>query len=357
MTDPAPTVPGRRLLVVSPAKNEDEYLERTIESLAAQVLRPTLWIIVDDGSTDRTGALADGAAQRHEWIKVVHRPQATERRVGPGVIEAFYAGLETVDLAGYDYVCKLDADLVVPPRYFAELIRRFEANPRLGTASGKIYTPIGDKVLWERTSDDLSVGAAKLYRRECFNGIGGFVREVMWDGIDCHRCRMLGWQAASYPDPELSLCHLRLMGSSHQSIYHGRRRGGRGQYFMGTHPLYFLAIVGYRLADRPRVLGALHFLFGYLAAWWQGAARYDDPAFRRHLRSWQLRELLRRLTGRSQSSTARPRAGLTSWARNLSRLGRNRVLPWQLVMSTWTMLGGEGGPQAAILAVVADLPV
>lgn len=293
---PAPG-PSRRILVVSPTKNEEEYLERTIRSMVDQTVRPTLWIIVDDGSDDRTGAIADAAAAAHPWIRVLHRPAGTQRRVGPGVIEALYAGFDTVRLADFDYVCKLDADLEFGPTYFEACLRRFEANPRLGTLSGKTHIPVGDRWVLERTGDEFSHGVAKLYRRECFEQIGGFVREVMWDGIDCHRCRMLGWEAASDPAPELAIKHLRQMGSSHQSIYHGRRRWGRGQYFMGTHPLYLLGISAYRMAERPWILGGLNILVGYVGAWWQGQRRYDDPAFRRFLHAWQLAELKHRLLG------------------------------------------------------------
>ena len=131
----------------------------------------------------------------------------------------------------------------------------------------------------------------KLYRVECFRQIGGFVREVMWDGIDCHRCRMLGWKARSFRDEELKFIHLRPMGSSFRSIFHGRLRWGRGQYYMGTHPLYALAIAGYRALERPWIAGGLLILIGYLTGYVRRRNRYDDPEFRRHLRRWQLARL------------------------------------------------------------------
>ena len=277
------------MLIISPAKDEADFIERTIRSMVAQTTRPALWIIVDDGSKDRTGEIADAAAKEHDWIKVVHR-KSGERRVGPGVIEAFYEGLSHADLKDFDYVCKLDVDLEFQPNYFKDLLRRFEANPRLGTASGKCHIPVGNRFVPERTRDEFSHGVAKLYRRECFEEIGGFVRQVMWDGIDCHRCRMLGWEAVSYPDPELTILHLRQMGSSFRGVYHGRLRWGFGQYFMGTHPLYLLLITLYRMFERPWVLGGLCIFWGYTRAWLRRQPRYDDPEFRRFLHAWQLRE-------------------------------------------------------------------
>ena len=253
-----------RLLVISPVKDEAEYLRKTIDSMTAQAHRPGLWIIVDDGSSDDTGAIAETAAREQPWIRVIHRKPGEQRRVGPGVIEAFYAGLDTVDLRDFDFVCKLDGDLEFAPAYFAELLGRFAADPALGTASGKAWVAVGGRLVPERSGAAFSLGAAKLYRRSCFEAIGGFERAVMWDGIDCHRCRQLGWKAVSYDDPGLVLHHLRPMGSSFRNIYHGRLRWGRGQYFMGTHPVYLAGITVYRMFERPWVLGGLCILAGYV---------------------------------------------------------------------------------------------
>ena len=282
-----------RILIISPVKDEAEYLERTIASMEKQTLKPARWIIVNDGSKDSTGTIAEAAARKHGWIKVIHREKGP-RRVGPGVIEAFYAGMKTVDLRDFDYVCKLDGDIEFQPHYFEEMINRFEENPRLGTASGKCYIPVDGQFVLERSGDEFSHGVAKLYRRECFEEIGGFVREVMWDGIDCHRCRMLGWQAVSYRDEDLKILHLRQMGSSHKSIFHGRTRWGRGQHFMGTHPLYMVGITAYRMLERPWILGGLCILFGYMKAMVKGQNQYGDGEFRRHLHTWQLRKLFAR---------------------------------------------------------------
>ena len=297
---------AERILIITPAKDEGQYISKTIASMVAQTHRPALWVIVDDGSSDDTGTLADAAAAEHDWIQVVHRPAGTQRRVGPGVIEAFYAGLDSADSNEFDFVMKMDADIEVKPGYFANLMERFRANPRLGTASGKCFVPVDGELVLERTGDEFSHGVAKLFRRECFEEIGGFVREVMWDGIDCHRCRMLGWGAFSIDDPELEIVHLRLMGSSFKSVYHGRRRWGRGQYFMGTHPLYLLGISAYRMAERPWILGGLCILAGYLGSIMRRAARYEDREFRQHLHSWQMAELKRRFGRLFGLNTAGP---------------------------------------------------
>jgi glycosyltransferase involved in cell wall biosynthesis len=284
---------GRRYAVVSPVRDEAAYLRETIDALVGQTVRPASWIIVDDGSTDDTHTIAREAAESHAWIQVHRRADRGVRKVGGGVIEAFNDGLALIDLDAYDYICKLDGDLRVGPTYFERLIEKFEADPRLGTASGKCWDKRGDGWVPLRTSDEFSLGAAKFYRVACFRDIGGFVAATMWDGIDCHRCRMRGWTACSLHDEELNIYEMRPMGSSHKSVLHGRVRWGRGQYFMGTHPLYALGITAYRLFEPPLILGGLCIGAGYVWGFLRRDKRYDDIEFRRHLHRWQLARLRR----------------------------------------------------------------
>jgi len=146
---------------------------------------------------------------------------------------------------------------------------------------------LNGRLVSERCGDENSVGMIKFYRTSCFLQIGGFVRELMWDGIDCHRCRMLGWIAVSWDDPALRFTHLRPMGSSHKSWWTGRVRHGFGQYFMGTSPLYMLASCVFRILHPPVLLGSIAMFWGYARSALSGAARYPDAAFRRFLRQYQ----------------------------------------------------------------------
>jgi glycosyltransferase involved in cell wall biosynthesis len=259
--------------------------------MVAQTLTPTLWVIVDDGSTDETPQILAEYAEQHDWIRIVPKPDRGHRAVGPGVIEAFYAGLETVSREEYDYFVKLDLDLDLPPRYFEILIGRMEDDPRIGTCSGKPYVRRGGELVSEKKSDDMSVGMTKLWRRTCFDAIGGLVREVMWDAIDCHKARMLGWRAISWDEPDLRFEHLRPMGSSQTSIYTGKRRHGFGQYFMGTDPLYFTATAVFRSIEPPYILGGLSMLQGYFGAMLRRDRQLDDPELRKFIRAYQRRAL------------------------------------------------------------------
>ncbi len=280
----------RRYLLISPCRDEAAFLRRTLESVAAQSTPPALWVVVDDGSNDDTPAILAEYTRKLPYLRVVRRDDRGRRAVGPGVIEAFYRGLETAELREFDYLCKLDMDLDLPPRYFETLMQRMEREPRLGTISGKpwfIHPRTGRREP-EVCGDEMSVGMTKFYRVACFRQIGGFVRQVMWDGIDCHRGRMLGWIAGSVDEPELRFLHLRPMGASQgKGIWSGRVRAGFGQYFMGTSPLYYLAVALYRLPRHPIVVGSAAMLWGYFSSMLLGLPRYADPEFRRFLRRYQ----------------------------------------------------------------------
>jgi poly-beta-1,6-N-acetyl-D-glucosamine synthase len=281
--------PARRYLLISPCRDEAQYLRRTLDSVAAQSVAPALWVVVDDGSTDDTPTILEAYARRLPYLRLVRCADRGHRQVGPGVIAAFYTGLETVRLEDFDYVCKLDMDLQLPVRYFELLMQRMESNPRIGTTSGKPYFvhPHSGALVPEVCGDEMSVGMTKFYRVACFKEIGGFVRQVMWDGIDCHCARMLGWLAESINLEPLRFVHLRPQGASHKGIWTGRLRVGFGQYFMGTSPLYYLAVAIYRLPTYPVLIGSVAMLWGYFRSWLKGLPRYDDLEFRRFLRSYQ----------------------------------------------------------------------
>lgn len=282
-------------LLVSPCRNEADFMKQTLDSVVAQSIQPKLWVIVDDGSTDETPAILADYASRYPFIKIVTRTNRGHRSVGPGVIEAFYAGFESVDSSQFDFICKLDLDLIMPPRYFEILIQRMNENPRIGTCSGKPYyvDKNSGNLISEGCGDENSIGASKFYRRQCFEQIGGFVRQVMWDGIDGHRCRQLGWIAISWDEPDLRFTHLRPMGSSQQNIFVGRMRHGFGQYFMGTGIIYMLASAVYRMARPPYVAGGLAMFWGYLNSLIKGLPRFEDEELIKFIRKYQWACLLK----------------------------------------------------------------
>ncbi|WP_417550284.1 glycosyltransferase family 2 protein [Methylophaga sp.] len=282
-------------LLVSPCRNESAYMRITLDSVVNQTVQPDLWVIVDDGSTDQTPNILAEYAERYPFIKIITRENRGHRSVGPGVIEAFYHGYDQVDVSQFDYVCKFDLDLDLPPKYFEILIGRMQQNPRIGTCSGKAY--FRDKktgeLISEKCGDEMSVGMTKFYRRTCFEAIGGFVRQVMWDGIDCHKCRQMGWIAVSWDEPDLRFIHLRPMGSSQQGIFTGRMRHGFGQYFMGTGLTYMTASSVFRMLHPPYVLGGAAMWWGYVKSMLQRKPRFEDKALVKFINNYQWQCLLK----------------------------------------------------------------
>lgn len=278
-----------KYVLITPCRDEAQYARQCLDSVLAQVVQPDLWVIVDDGSSDETPEILAEYAEKVDWIKIIRREDRGRRAVGPGVIDAFYAGLDTVDLSSYDFLCKFDLDLDIPATYFSTLLSWMSEEPALGTCSGKPYfkSDDGKRLISEKIGDEMSVGMTKFYRRECFEQIGGFVREVMWDGIDCHTCRMMGWIAYSRDDPQTRFIHLRPMGSSQQSIWTGRMRHGYGQYYMGTGPLYMTASAAYRMTRPPLVVGGIGMWWGYIKSLVKRLPRYDNTKFREFLRRYQ----------------------------------------------------------------------
>jgi biofilm PGA synthesis N-glycosyltransferase PgaC len=292
---------SRKYCLITPCRDEEKYARRTLDSVTGQTEPPALWVIVDDGSKDKTPQILAEYAARFPYIRIVKRADRGDRKVGGGVIDAFYSGYETIKPDDYEYICKLDLDLDLPPGYFAGLMDRMEKEPRIGTCSGKPYFfppgtkdesvtfPLTDtsRLISEMIGDENSVGMTKFYRTTCFRQTGGFVREVMWDGIDGHRCRQLGWIAISWDDPELRFVHLRAMGTSHKNWWTGRTRHGFGQYFMGTPPMYMIAAAVFRMTRPPLLVGGIAMIHGYFKSMVLRKPRYGTPEFRRFLRSYQ----------------------------------------------------------------------
>jgi glycosyltransferase involved in cell wall biosynthesis len=271
--------------IISPVRNEAKYLARTIASVVQQTRQPVEWIIVDDGSTDATAQIAEAAAAKHWWIKVIRRQNRGFRQPGQGVVEAFNEGLDQLIYKTPDFICKMDGDLEFNADYFSTLLREFAQRPQLGMASGTTYLQEKNgKLIQEKVAPNFVVGPIKLYRRACFEDIGGLEPHLGWDTIDVYRARMRGWETANYP--ELQVIHLRQMGTA-KGIVWGKMKTGMGEYYYGSHPLFVLARCLYRMTEKPYGLIGIAIALGYLQALWRREPRLNDPAFIKFLRAEQ----------------------------------------------------------------------
>jgi len=288
------------LVIISPVRDESKLITGTIESVLAQTVRPIEWVIVDDGSKDNTAELVQAYADKHPFIRLVKITDRGFRKLGGGVVAAFKFGLTQIASPQYDYIAKLDGDMSFGPRYLEIMFGAFDADPKLAAVSGKVFRPEGDGLVEEWTIDEHVAGQFKLYRWHAYCDIGGFVEEVLWDGIDVHTARMKGWTTKSFDHPQARLIHHRLMGSSDKNVYRGRLRLGRGIYFMGYHPLYALASALFRMREKPFLIGGVLIMVGYIKAAIQRVPRYDNLEFRAYLQRWQMEKLKARLKGEAR---------------------------------------------------------
>ena len=287
-TSPTSVIP---LVIVAPVRDEAKLIKLTLDSLIQQRFQPTECLFVDDGSTDNTAEIIQEYAEQYPFIRVVRRGDRGFRKVGGGVVAAFKFGVSQIMHSDYEFIAKLDGDMSFGPQYLEKMFDQFAHNERLACVSGKVFRPEGDDLIEEQIIDEHVAGQFKLYRRKAFEQIGGFVEEVMWDGIDVHMSRMNGWETKSFFDKDAILYHHRLMGSSDKNVYKGRLRWGRGIWFMGYHPLYAIASGFFRMREKPFILGGLLIIAGYFGAALKSAPRYEYPGFREYLQKWQLTQL------------------------------------------------------------------
>ena len=277
-------------MVITPVRNEQENLPYTIESVVAQTVRPDVWIIVDDGSTDATSLIADNAATQHSWIQVVHRPNRGFRKAGGGVIEAFYDGFDQLGDREWNFLVKLDADLVMAPDYFERCFDRFKQDPRIGIAGGLICRRHGSDLVAESNGDpSFHVrGATKIYRRACWDQLGGLIKNPGWDTVDELKANMLGWKTCTFED--LRVHQLKNTGSV-DGAWRNAVKNGLANYVTGYHPLFMLAKCAKRVLDRPYGIGASGLAWGFASGYLRGVDRIQDDAFIRYVRNQQLRRL------------------------------------------------------------------
>ena len=278
----------RRLVVISPCRDEERFLPLTLKSVTAQTEPPALWLIVDDGSRDATPELAARYASEYPWIKLLRRSRAGPRQLGPGVVAAFNAGLGYLAAEPFDVIAKLDCDLEFEPACFARILDLFD-DPRVGLAGGTTFLKMGDQLVSERYAPYHVGGQTKFYRRQCFADIGGLQPVYGWDIIDETDARRHGWLTRS--DPGIVIIHHRLQGSSF-GAWRGRLIWGQGAYAIGSHPLFAVARGLFRMAERPWLLGGLAFIWGFFRSYFDPTInRLSDETLIRYLRREQLYRL------------------------------------------------------------------
>jgi biofilm PGA synthesis N-glycosyltransferase PgaC len=282
-----------KYVIITPARDEESHIRGTIESVIAQTIRPSEWIIVNDGSADRTGAIIDEYAAKYGWIKAVHRPNRGFRKAGGGVVDTFNDGYRKLATNDWNFIVKLDGDLLFEPDYFEKSFSYFESEPTLGVGGGIIcYVDDGVKT-FEHTPAFHVRGATKIYKRECWDAIGGFWPAPGWDTMDEVKASMLGWTTKSFPD--LHLVHRRHTGAA-DGMWSNWVKNGRANYICGYHPLFMLSKCIVRLIEKPYLVGSAALMYGFISGYTKGIPQVDDVRTIRYLRQQQMAKLLGRKT-------------------------------------------------------------
>lgn len=286
----------QRLLLISPVRNEEAYLELVAEAVAAQTRPPDLWLVVDDGSTDRTPEILSDLKRRIGFLQVLDTSKlpavgaVRDRLATAAEARAFNLGLGTVAWEEFTHIAKVDGDTELPANYFETLLGEFELDPTLGLAGGVYADPDpggegdGDGDGWKvmnPPSDYHVPGTLKCYSTACFQAIGGMQERLAWDTIDETYARMHGYRTRAYPS--LVARHHRPWGSADGTL-RGRARHGECAYIVHfTLPWVTLRAFKVALA-RPRGLSGVAFLYGYLRSAARRVPRVEDPAFARFVR-------------------------------------------------------------------------
>ncbi len=277
-----------RYLAITPARDEQRFLPGLIASMRAQTIAPQRWIIIDDASTDCTGAIIDEAARTTPWIEPHHLKSDRPRQAGgESVIMRFLTRDRWQDM---DFIFRLDADLSFGPDLVALLLAEFERDPRLGIASPILAEPAGGGRWKDVALRPMHTrGAAKMYSRACFEVVGKLEPELGWDVIDGVRAQMAGFRTRTFS-------HIRCFHHRPQGSAGGRLRGhyalGRSAWYVGYSPLFLLAAALRRIAEPPFALGSLMIIAGYLEGLVKRRPRVDDPDLIRFVRRQQRRRLL-----------------------------------------------------------------
>ena len=278
-----------KYVLITPAHNEERFIPKTLESMVAQTLLPERWIIVNDGSTDKTADIAADYAQRFPWIQVVHRSPRLDRHFGAKV-HAFNAGLERVGSLDFDVIGNLDADISFDPGYLEFLMKKFAEDPRLGVAG----TPFTEDGGYDTARDSFEgenhvAGGCQLFRRRCFEDVGGYIANpgggVDWIAVTT--ARMKGWKTRSFPEKRFH--HYRTLGTAGRSRVAASFSYGEKDYYLGGSPLWQLFRVAYRATKQPLDGAAL--LTGYC---WAAARRMRRPVSRELMR-FHRREQMKKL--------------------------------------------------------------
>jgi biofilm PGA synthesis N-glycosyltransferase PgaC len=277
-------------VLVTPARNEAQFIDLTIKSVVAQTARPLKWVIVSDGSTDGTDDIVSKYTVDHPWIELVRMPERRDRHFA-GKVHAFNAGYARLTDVPYDVIGNLDSDVSFDQDYFSFLLGKLAEDPSLGLVGTAFRDESGKTYDYRFVSIEHVTGTCQVFRRQCFEQIGGYVpaKGGAVDSIAVITARMKGWKTRTFTD---KIClHHRGFGTAEHSALMARFKNGAKDYAVGNHPLWELFRTLYQMTKKPFVLGGLMLVSGYL---WSLIRRSKRPVSR-ELVAFHRQEQMKRL--------------------------------------------------------------
>ena len=275
-----------KYIAITPARDEEEFLPDMIDSMVTQTIRPSKWIIIDDGSEDRTAAIVDAAAAQHPWIEPRHLPRGRKREPGGESVIMRFLTKEVWN--GAEYIVRFDSDLLFDTDYIERLLNEFARDPRLGIVSGCLIEPVRGKWQLNVLPSFHTRGPSKIYSRACFEAIGGLEAGEGWDTIDEVKAIMLGFRTRNFRN--INAWHRRTTGSA-RGLWRGRYGQGRAAYYVGYSHLFILARAASKLFSSPPVVGAAMFLAGFYSGYFYRLPQVADRALVEFIRKQQFRRL------------------------------------------------------------------
>lgn len=278
-----------KYVLISPVRDEEQYIVKTLESVIGQTIRPVQWIIVNDGSRDGTGKIVDEYATRYPWITVVHRADRGRRVAGSGVMEAFYDGYERVQSQDWSFIGKLDGDVGLEADYFETCFQRFADDVKLGICGGVMHCEENGQLKLDKHPLNHVRGAIKLYRRGCWLDIGGLIKSPGWDTVDELHANMMGWHTKSFLD--VRVIHYRPNGAA-AGAWRDNVKNGRADYVSGYHPLFMMVKCCKRVFQKPYVAKSIAHAYGYLSGYAGGMPRIGNKHLIHYIRTQQIKRML-----------------------------------------------------------------
>ncbi len=280
---------NKRYVLITAARNEEALIENTIKCVINQTIKPVLWIIVSDDSTDRTDEIVKSYTNKYDFITLI-RNKKTDNRNFASKVYALNLALEHVNVE-YDFIGILDADITFDSNYYKMILDEFEKDPKLGLAGGEFYDIIDGKKHRVIKSSMSVRGGIQLFRKECFKQIGKFtpLKNGGEDVITEVTARMNGWKVKSFD--HLMLEHHRVTGTGGWSVYEAKFKEGILAHSMGYHPAFQIFKSLHRIIDKPYVISGVLLFAGYIWAIISGNKRKVSKDFIKFIRKEQLERM------------------------------------------------------------------